>query len=138
MNSSNRSVLRPWMYWLLRFAGTFNFLAGFCMLVFYHEGYKMVGVPKPALVLPIQLTGILVVLFGVGYHLSASDPLRNRNVLALGMWSKLLCSLWALIYVFNGALPWWFILVLLGADIAYVPLFVIILRQIDRIAKIPA
>jgi hypothetical protein len=126
------------MYWLLRFAGTFNFLAGFCMLVFYHEGYKMVGVPKPALVLPIQLTGILVVLFGVGYHLSASDPLRNRNVLALGMWSKLLCSLWALIYVFNGALPWWFILVLLGADIAYVPLFVIILRQIDRIAKIPA
>ena len=125
-------VLRPWMYWLLRLAGTFNILAGFCMLAFYHEGYHLVGIQKPVLVLPIQLVGILVAVFGVGYHLSASDPIRNRNVLMLGMWSKTLCSLWALVYVFNGPLPWWFLFVLIGADMIYIPPFAIILKHIDR------
>ena len=58
--------LKPWMWLLLRFAGTFNLLAGFSMLVFYHEGFKMLGVPKPDLVMPLQLVGILVALFGIG------------------------------------------------------------------------
>lgn len=102
------------------------------MIVFYHEGYRMIDVPKPELVLPIQVTGILVIIFGVGYHLSASDPVRNRNVLMLGLWSKLLCSLWALGYVATGMLPWWFTLVLIGADIGYLPFFYLILRRIDH------
>ena len=135
IDTTHEPVLSPWMYWLLRFGGTFNILAGLCMLAFYHEGYRMIGIPKPELVLPIQLTGILVALFGVGYHLSASDPIRNRNVLMLGTWSKLLCSLWALGYVFIGMLPWWFTVVLIGADIGYLPFFYAILRRIDRAAE---
>ena len=61
--------LLPWMRLLLRFAGTFNLLAGTSMICLYHEGYKLLGVPKPELVLPVQVMGILVALFGVGYHL---------------------------------------------------------------------
>jgi len=126
--------LRPWMYWLLRFAGTFNLLAGFSMLVFYHEGFRLLGVPKPALVMPLQLVGILVALFGVGYHLVAGNPLENRNLLLLGFLSKLLGSVLGIYYVARGQLPVAFLAMLFFADIAYLPPFWIIYYRIRRMA----
>ena len=61
-------VLDRWMRRLLRFAGTFNLFAGLGMIVLYHEGYRLFGVEKPEFVMPLQLTGVLVLLFGIGYH----------------------------------------------------------------------
>ena len=101
--------LSLWMTLLLRFAGVFNLLAGTGMVVFYHEGFKMLGVAKPALALPVQVMGILVGLFGVGYLLVAANPLENRNILLLGFWSKAISSAAALWYVAPWAahpLPW--------------------------------
>ena len=127
--------LKPWMWWLLRFAGTFNLLAGFSMMVFYHEGYKMLGVAKPDLVMPLQLVGILVALFGVGYHLVASNPIENRNLLTLGFLSKLFGSLLGIYYVAKGKLPAEFLAMLLFADIIYLPPFWLIMRRLYRIAR---
>jgi len=126
--------LTPWMYWLLRFAGTFNLLAGFSMMVFYHEGYKLLSVPRPALVMPLQLVGILVALFGVGYHMVAGNPVENRNVLTLGFLSKLLGSALGIVYVAKGKLPPQFLAMLFFADIIYLPLFWIIMRRLYSIA----
>lgn len=127
--------LTPWMYWLLRFAGTFNLLAGFSMLVFYHEGFKLLGVPKPDLVMPLQLVGILVALFGMGYHLVAGNPVENRNVLTLGFLSKLLGSALGIVYVAKGKLPPEFLAMLFFADIIYLPPFWLIMRRLYRIAR---
>ncbi|MBN2475944.1 MAG: hypothetical protein JXB62_15135 [Pirellulales bacterium] len=124
--------LRPWMTFVLRFAGVFNLLAGASMICFYHEGYEMLGVPKPELILPVQVMGILVGLFGVGYLLTATDPVPNRNLLLLGTFSKAVASVFALYYVAVEALPWWFALVVLFADIVYVPPFCVILRRLYR------
>lgn len=132
--ASENSCLRPWMKALLRFAGTFNILAGLSMLVLYHEGYKLLGLKKPDLVMPVQLVGILVGLFGVGYHLVASAPLENRNLLALGFWSKALGSLLGLYYLALGKLPITFLPVLILADIAYLPPFIAIMRHLRRCA----
>lgn len=126
--------LLPWMRFVLRFAGTFNLLAGMCMIVFHHEGYKLLGVPKPSLVLPVQVMGILVGLFGVGYHLVANNPLENRNLLALGFWSKGLSSLAACWYVARGQLPLGFLAVLFFADVIYLPLFYPIMRRLHGLA----
>jgi hypothetical protein len=122
------------MAWLLRFAGTFNLLAGFGMLAFYHEGFKMLGVPKPAFVMPVQLVGILVALFGVGYHLVAGNAVENRNLLALGFLSKFFGSVLGIIYVLKGQLPPLFLVVLFFADIIYLPPFAVILWRLYRIA----
>jgi len=127
--------LLSWMRFVLRFAGTFNLLAGGSMIVFYHEGYKMVGVPKPELVLPVQIMGILVALFGVGYHCVASRPVQNRDLLLLGMLSKAISSAAALIYVAQGALPWHFAVTVFFADVIYVPPFWIIWRRLCRLAQ---
>lgn len=126
--------LQPWMRYLLRFAGTFNLLAGLSMMTLYHEGYQLLGVPKPALILPVQVMGILVALFGVGYHLVASRPVENRDILMLGFWSKALASVLAFWYVAAGRLPWWFAVVVVFADTIYLPPFYAILRRLDRLA----
>jgi len=126
--------LRPWMRYLLRFAGCFNLLAGLAMISLYHEGYKLLGVPKPALVLPVQVMGILVGLFGVGYHLVANRPVENRSILMLGFWSKLLSSVLALAYVVAGRLPWGFAVVVFLSDVIYLPPFYVILRRLYRAA----
>lgn len=126
------SPLRPWMRGLLRFAGCFNLLAGAAMVSLYHEGYELLGVPKPALVLPVQIMGILVGLFGLGYHWVASRPVENRDILRLGFLAKLICSLTAYWYVLFGPLGIGFALVVFFADVIYLPFFWVILRHLDR------
>ncbi len=127
-------ALLPWMRYLLRFAGTFNLFAGLGMISLYHEGYHLLGVPKPALVLPVQVMGILVGLFGVGYHLVANRPVENRDILMLGFWSKALSSVLSVWYVVVGKLPWWFVVVVFFADMIYVPPFYVILRRLYALA----
>jgi hypothetical protein len=128
--------LLPWMRFVLRFAGTFNLLAGGSMIVLYHEGYQMVGVPKPELVLPVQIMGILVALFGVGYLCVAARPVQNRDLLMLGFLSKAISSAAALAYVAGGALPWHFALTVFFADVIYLPPFWIIWRRLCRLARL--
>ena len=126
--------LRPWMKFVLRFAGCFNLLAGLCMICLIHEGYKLLDVPKPELKLPVQVMGILVALFGVGYHLVAAHPVENRNILVLGFWSKAISSVFALWYVAFGPLSWWFVIVVFFADIIYLPPFYVIMRRLSQAA----
>jgi hypothetical protein len=124
------------MTFLLRFAGSYNILAGISMICFYHEGYKLLGIPKPELILPVQVMGILVGLFGVGYHLVAQNPIENRNILMLGFLSKALASVAALYYVGVGELPLVFLPVLFLADIIYLPPFYVILQRLYRLAAL--
>ena len=122
--------LRPWMTWLLWFVGGYNLLAGVGMFCFYHEGYKLLALEKPQMNLPIQLVGLLVGLFGVGYWMVASHPQENRNILVLGFWSKALGSMLGIYYVCVGKLPLVFLLLLFFSDIIYLPPFYIILRRL--------
>ncbi len=135
MKEATMAPLQPWMRFLLRLAGTYNLLAGLSMICFYHEGYKILGVSKPELILPVQMMGTLVALFGVGYHMVASDPIDNRNILLLGLLSKAIGSVVALAHVVSGTLPVWFAAVVFFADIIYVLPFFIIFQQLKRLAR---
>ncbi len=126
--------LLPWMRFVLRFVGIYNVLAGLSMLCFYHEGYKLLGIAKPDVNLPIQLVGILVGLFGVGYWLVSRHPVENRNLLMLGFWSKALGSVLGLYYLAVGKLPPLFLVMLFFSDIIYLPPFLIIMRRLYKIA----
>ncbi len=120
MNKSTRQRLAPWMHVLLKFAGYYNLVAGLAMMILYHEGYKILGVPKPEFVLPIQLVGLLVAIFGLGYLLVDREPSLNRNVLWLGLLSKAIGPMFALPWIFDGTLPLAMLAVLFFADTIYV------------------
>jgi len=115
---------------LLRFAGGFNLAAGVGMICLYHEGYRWLGLTGPELPLPVQVTGVLVGLFGVGYLLVATRPREHYHLLVLGFWSKALSSVLALGHVAAGNLPWRFVPILFLADIVYLPPFWVIMRRI--------
>ena len=77
-------------------------------------------------------------LFGVGYHLVASSPIENRNILVLGFWSKAISSAAALAYVagfFSPQLPWGFAVVVFFADVIYLPPFYVIMRRLSHAAR---
>lgn len=122
--------LLPWMHGVLKFAGGYNIVAGLSMVLFYHEGFKSLGLEKPNFNLPIQLVGVLVAIFGIGYLIVDRSPARNRNVLLLGLLSKILGPLLALGYVADGTLPVVMLVVLFFADIVYWVPFWIIYRRL--------
>ena len=124
----------PWMRNLLRFAGCYNLLVALTLVVLYHEALKTLGLPKPELMLFVQLVGILVGLFGVGYLIVAHNPLENRNLLLIGFLSKALGSVLGLGYVVLHKVPISFLVLLTFSDIAYLPPFVVILQRLYRIA----
>lgn len=130
--STDEPLLAPWMHHVLKFAGYYNLLAGACMMILYHEGYKILGLVKPEFVLPIQLVGLLVAIFGVGYLMVDQRPSLNGNVLLLGLMSKLLGPLLALPWIFNGTLPITMLAVLFFADTIYVWPFWKIYRTISH------
>jgi CDP-diglyceride synthetase len=123
------------MKFVLRFAAVFNVCAGLFMLIGYHETYKIIGMEKPDISFPIQLVGLLVGLFGVGYYLVARNPFENRTVLMLGFWSKFLGSCLATGYVVLGKLPPQFTAVYFFADVIYLPPFYVILRRLYDLAR---
>ncbi len=127
--------LAKWMKFLLRFVAVFNVLAGLFMLIGYHETYKIIGMEKPEISFPMQLVGILVALFGVGYYLVAKNPIENRNLLALGFWSKFLGSCLGTGYVILDKLPLSFVAVYFFADVIYLPPFYLIMRRLYALAR---
>ena len=136
--SNEPSALKPltkWMKFLLRFVAFFNVGAGLFMLIGYHETYQIIGMEKPAIHFPIQLVGILVGLFGIGYYMVARHPIENRNVLVLGFWSKFLGSCLGTLYVVQGKLPLTFVAVYFFADVIYLPPFYLIMRRLSAIAQ---
>tara|TARA_Y100001933_G_scaffold63975_1_gene64091 strand:- start:3621 stop:4076 length:456 start_codon:yes stop_codon:yes gene_type:complete len=138
LKAGHRLFLDRWMRRLLRFAGTFNLFAGLGMIVLYHEGYRLFSIEKPELVMPLQLTGVLVMLFGVGYHRVASRPRENYDLLLLGFLSKAGGSILGIYYVLWGTLPWFFLPCLFFADIIYLPFFWIILKRIKGMRRYEA
>lgn len=126
--------LLSWMKFVLRFVAVYNVLAGLFMLILRHETYDMIGMPHPEVDFPIQLVGILVALFGVGYYMVAKNPVENRNVLLLGLLSKFCGSCLGTYYVVRGILPVKFVLVYFFADVIYLVPFLLILLRLNRIA----
>jgi len=126
------SKLNPWMHWLLKIAGGYNMVAGLSMILFYHEGFKSLGINKPDMNLPIQLVGMMVLLFGIGYLMVDRNPGANRNVLLLGLLSKFIGPLLAIGYVIRGELPTTMIPVLFFADVVYLVPFWMIYRAIGQ------
>lgn len=123
-------VLAPWQTTALRIGAVFNWAVGAPLLVAYRAFYPLLGLPQPQLHLPVQLLGMLVVLFGCAYWMTANRPLENRGLLALGWWGELFAVALGLYYILPGELsPIFPGLVFLG-DFLFLFPFGVILRRL--------
>jgi CDP-diglyceride synthetase len=124
-----------WWRNVLVFAAIYNLLAGFSMMVLYSEGFYALGLQKTSFNLPIQLVGMCVALFGIGYWIVSRNPVENRNVLLLGMLSKLIGPLLAVRYIMRGDLPAWILIVFFFADWIYLLPFWLIYSRCRKQAR---
>lgn len=122
------------MKFLLRFVAIYNLSAGLMMVFGHSATYALLGIGQPESNFPIQLVGVLVGLFGVGYYWVARDPLANRNVLLLGLLSKTLGSIVGLCHVATGGLPPRFLILLFFSDVMYLPPFWLIYQHLEKVA----
>jgi hypothetical protein len=130
MNQLNQQAEFPsWAYWTLRIAAVWNLLAGISMILFYHEGFSALGLEKTSFNLPIQLTGMAVGIFGIGYFLVSLNPIENRNLLLMGLLSKVIGPLLGLRYIVRGDLPMSALVLFFFADAVYwIPFWLIYWR----------
>jgi len=124
-----------WWKTVLTVAAVYNVIAGFAMMIFYHEGFAGLGLEKTSFNLPIQLVGMCVALFGVGYWITSRSPVENRNVLLLGMLSKAIGPLLAVRYILRGDLPVWILIVFFFADLVYIVPFWLIYSRCRSLAR---
>jgi small multidrug resistance pump len=126
--------LRPWMRYVLWFAGAYNVLLGLNMVARPEGGFEPLGLSPPDLLLFVQLVGLMVGVFGIGYLMVARWPLENRGVLLLGIIGKALVAVLGLAYVALGKVPPIYLLVVLFSDVIYLAPFAVILRHLQRVA----
>lgn len=134
-NYRNDAPLLPWMVFVLKFVAIYNVLCGLGMVFLFREGYRFLHLEIPQFKLPIQVLGVCVGLFGVGYYLVSREPLENRHLLMLGFWSKALGSVIGIYHLAAGRVGLMFLPLLIISDIIYLPPFVIILNRIYRRAR---
>lgn len=102
------------------------------MATLFPQGFRLLGLPVPEVALPIQLAGVLVSVFGVGYLLVDKNPVENRNIMLLGLLSKSIGPLFAFFYIAVGTLPLVMIPILFFADLVYLIPFWMIWKQIGE------
>ena len=107
-------------------AALFNFAAGVPSLVAPNEALQIMNLPAAPDVLFHQVTGLLVVAFGVGYGIVAGDTSRNHALVWLGAGGKA-----GVVFLFwqayaAGAIPFPAFVVSFG-DLAFVAGFVVFL-----------
>jgi hypothetical protein len=64
------------------------------------------GLPREADTLSLWLLAACVAVLGLGYYWAGRDPVRNRDIVRMGVIGKLLVFLIALGHALAGRLPW--------------------------------
>jgi hypothetical protein len=78
------------VFWsrLFLFAAVYNFAAGFGPLVLPQTAAEAFGIAPLGSAMPMQMLGLLVIVFGIGYLFVARDLDRMREIVILGVIGK--------------------------------------------------
>ena len=130
MTESEQINAKPWMRWVLWMAGVYNIAWGGVAILFPLWVFRVTGMELPHYPEFWQCIGMIVGVYGIGYLIAASDPIRHWPIVLVGFLGKVLGpigfaeALWSerlpLAFGFNivtNDLIWWipFFLILSSA-----------------------
>ncbi len=130
MSHSEQTNVKPWMRWVLYAAGIYNIAWGGVAILFPLWIFRATGMELPHYPEFWQCIGMIVGVYGIGYLIAASDPIRHWPIVFVGFLGKVLgpigfaealwCERLALAFGLNivtNDLIWWlpFSLILLTA-----------------------
>ena len=128
MNHPNATGPR-WMKIALVFAGVYNLVWGASVVLFPSLLFELTGMQLPRYPQIWQCVGMIVGVYGVGYLLAATDPIRHWPITLVGLLGKVFGPIGFLWAFLQGELPAAFGVTLLTNDLIWWIPFAAILYQ---------
>jgi hypothetical protein len=81
-----------WIRLLFLVAAVYDIVLGVGFALCFKPVYEWFGIELPNHPAYVQLPGLLIAIFGVGFLFVSASPLRNRSIVVLGILMKLTFS----------------------------------------------
>ena len=114
---------------VLYVAGIYNLIWGTSVILFPFLPFDLAGMARPVYPMIWQCVGMIVGVYGVGYLLSARNPVRHWPITLVGLLGKILGPIGFAWYLLNGDFPVSFGLVILFNDLIWWVPFGLILNE---------
>ena len=109
---------------------------GLVFIFFYRYPFRWLGVPIPYSTGYVTLIGAFPLVIGVAYYLiSRGDLIKNRDLIIVGTWYKLVYSTVAFYHLAAGDIPHLLFAVFGGVDVVFFALFAECLYTVRRVGK---
>lgn len=122
--------------WLVA-AGVYNLIWGGAVVVMPTLPFRWTGLAEPNYPAIWQCVGMIVGVYGVGYLIAASDPLRHWPIVLVGLLGKVLGPIGFVWAATRGEFPWLFGATILSNDLLWWAPFAMILWHAARAATAP-
>ncbi len=113
----------------LRLAGIYNVLWGALVVLFPHLFFDLTGMERPNYPELWQCVGMIVGVYGVGYWIAASDPLRHFPIVLVGFLGKVFGPIGFAQALWTGRFPLSFGVNIVFNDLIWWVPFFLILRE---------
>lgn len=114
--------LRTYRVWFSA-AALYNVVWAAAVLAFPVPLSRLVGLEVATVVPLVQVIGMMVGVYAIGYYLLARDPLRYAGLIWIALAGKTLGPAGFLYYAIVGTLPWTFGWTCLFNDVIWWPVF---------------
>jgi small multidrug resistance pump len=97
-----------WMKAILTIAGIYNIVWGLSVVIFPDFWFSLAKMEQPNYSVLWQNTGMMTAMFGIGYIIAATNPLRHWPIVLVGFLTKLVGPIGFLFYYLKVRFLWWF------------------------------
>ncbi len=119
MTSMTPADFPTWIRPMLRLAAAYNVLWGAFAVFFPSVPFQWAGLEPPNYPCLWQCIGMIVGVYGVGYWIAASDPVRHWPIVLVGLLGKIFGPIGFVWCASRGELPWIAGLTILTNDLAW-------------------
>lgn len=128
----NTHKTNQWMKIVLIVAGLYNIAWGSLVIFFPTLFFDLLELPSPLYPQIWQCVGMIVGVYGIGYIISAFNPLIHWPIVLVGLLGKIFGPIGFLQAYIMGELPLEFGLIIIFNDLIWWPFFGIILLKAYR------
>lgn len=131
----DRLPTRPWMSAVLAAAAIYNLAWGAWVILDPGALFRLSGMPAPLYPQVWQCVGLIVGVYGVGYAIAATAPIRHWPIVLVGLVGKVLGPVGFSAAAARGELPWLWGWTILTNDLVWWIPFGLILLAARRTAR---
>lgn len=132
MTTINQLATPRWMRTLLIMAAVYNIAWGLFVVICPSLPFRWAGMELPNYLSLWQCIGMIVGVYGVGYAIAASDPVRHWPIVLVGLLGKVCGPIGFVWSASRGELPWIAGLTILTNDLIWWIPFGLILLFVTR------